>query len=220
MRIQKCISGGCYSGQVTKSSGFRISGPPCAVRRLSLVNRLRRSLRAVGVSRGARPLSAFPPRETHWLRLALDLHGVGSFLGEPGCERWDLWRLINVRNALRGLPREQEQLLRCNAEGHRERLQLYGLDLLKQALGCGADKPRQRGNGLLFKCVYCCALSVTHGRNRVVRDSERSGDLADANSLAEELDNGSVYVRALRKKALARELAPSFCTRQRIQNLL
>jgi hypothetical protein len=61
---------------------------------------------------------------------------------------------------------------------------------------------------------------VTDGRNGVVTDSERPGDLADANSLAEELDNGSVYVRALRKKALAGELAPSLCTRQRVQNLL
>jgi hypothetical protein len=165
-------------------------------------------------------LCANSPRETHWQRLALDLHGVGSFLGEPGCERWDLWRLINVRNALRGLPREQEQLLRCNAEGHRERLKLYGLHLFEKALGCRAHKPGQSRNGLLFKRVYSCALSVTDGGNGVVTDSERPGDLPDANALPEQLDNGPVYVRALRKKAFAGKFPASLCTRQSIQHLL
>jgi hypothetical protein len=164
-------------------------------------------------------LSANSPRETHWLRLALDLHGVGSFLGEPGCECWDLWGLVNVRNALRCLSGEEEQLLGGNAERNGQALEFDGLDLLKEALGCGADKPRQRGNGMLFKRVYSCALSVTDGGNSVVTDSQRPGDLPHANSLPEKLDNGSVYVRALCKKAFASEFAPRLCTRQRIQNL-
>jgi hypothetical protein len=181
---------------------------------------VRRSLRDVGAGRGCSgPLSAFPPRETHWQRLALDLDGVGLFLLQPGGERWDLRGFVDVCNPLRCLSGEQEELLGCNAEGHRERLQLYCLHLLKKARGCGAHEPGQRGNGLLFKRVYSLALSVPHGGNGVVTDSERPGDLADANALPEKLDNGSINVRPLRKKALASELSACLCTRQRVQNL-
>jgi hypothetical protein len=79
---------------------------------------LRRSLRGVVSGRGgSRPLSSFPPRETHWQRLRLNLHGMRLFLLQPGRERWDLWRLVDVRNPLRCLSGEQEQLLGCNPEG-------------------------------------------------------------------------------------------------------
>jgi hypothetical protein len=62
-------------------------------------------------------LSANSARETHWQRLALNLHGIRLFLREPRGERWDLRGFVNVRYALRCLSREEEQLLGGNAEG-------------------------------------------------------------------------------------------------------
>ena len=103
---------------LTQSSGFRISGPLCAalrrsVRRLAARARIRAPIRTPirtgNALRRHRPLSAISPEITHrrplfWCDLGGDLDGVGPALRQPIRERWDLWRLVNVCNALRRLP--------------------------------------------------------------------------------------------------------------------